>query len=257
MSLVTTVADADLSITTDLGREYAEKGYVLVKGLLTKEEAAYYRQAAHDLLAGLGRDHNAMWPSAMSMAAEGELRDLHDAHFYSGAFARLLVDERITGAMAAVLGTPNVQLHHNKLFVKPQGNGAPFPLHQDYPFFPHDLHRVGAAIVHFDDAPIAKGCLRLIPGSHHDGPREHIDGGGFYLPDQDLPGVVPIEAEAGDVLLFTYLTVHGSGVNTSSEARTTWLIQYRDPVDRPSLPVHQWSLGQGMMLRGVDPTGRR
>ena len=39
-------------------------------------------------------------------------------------------------------------------------------------------------------------------------------------------------AEAGDALFFSYLTVHGSGVNVSAEARTTWLVQYRDPADR-------------------------
>ena len=61
---------------------------------------------------------------------------------------------------------------------------------------------------------------------------------------------------AGDVLFFSYLTVHGSGINRSDEARTTWLVQYRDPADPPLTTSHDHSLGQGMMLRGVDPTGR-
>jgi len=98
--------------------------------------------------------------------------------------------------------------------------------------------------------------VRVIPGSHKDGPREHSPEGSYHLLEPSFDAATPQPAEAGDVLFFTYLTVHGSGVNTSDEARTTWLIQYRDPGDPPTVKTHEWSLGQGMMLRGVDPTGR-
>jgi hypothetical protein len=54
------------------------------------------------------------------------------------------------------------------------------------------------------------------------------------------------------VLFFSYLTIHGSGINVSPEARTTLLIQMRDPSDPPSKKTHE-SRGQGMMLRGFDP----
>uniref|UniRef100_UPI003752B185 phytanoyl-CoA dioxygenase family protein n=1 Tax=Armatimonas sp. TaxID=1872638 RepID=UPI003752B185 len=63
----------------------------------------------------------------------------------------------------------------------------------------------------------------------------------------------PCPAEAGDVLFFSYLTIHGSGINASSEARTTLLIQMRDPLDPPCIRTHE-SRGQGMMLAGVDPS---
>ena len=81
--------------------------------------------------------------------------------------------------------------------------------------------------------------------------------GSFHLPDVPFESAIPVTAEAGDVIFFTYLTIHGSGVNVSGEARTTWLIQYRDPADRPTTRSHEHSLGQGMMLAGVDPTGRK
>jgi hypothetical protein len=37
-------------------------------------------------------------------------------------------------------------------------------------------------------------------------------------------------------------------------ARATVLVQLRDPSDPPTQKVHL-SLGQGMMLRGIDPNG--
>ena len=62
---------------------------------------------------------------------------------------------------------------------------------------------------------------------------------------------MPCPANAGDVVFFNYLTIHGSGINASSEARTTLLVQMRDPTDPPLKRTHE-SRGQGMMLAGVD-----
>ncbi|RVX40330.1 ectoine hydroxylase-related dioxygenase (phytanoyl-CoA dioxygenase family) [Nonomuraea polychroma] len=238
-------------------RSYRDNGYVLVKGLLSREEARAYREECHAVLARLRRT-DPTWGSARELAGRPtELRHCHDAQFYSAAFARLMVDPRFTDVAAALMGSENVQLHHTKIFVKPAEKGSPFPMHQDAAHFPHTRHTVGAAIFHFDDAPEEKGCVRVVPGSHRDGLLPHIEEGGWHLPLSEWPleAAVPVEAEAGDVLFFTYLTVHGSGVNRAAEARTTLLIQFRDPEDVPAGDVHR-SRGQGMMLRGVDPTMR-
>lgn len=237
---------------------YRENGFLLLKGLLSKEEAESYRREAHQLLERLSaqRDTDATWGSAREAAMGGatELKHCHDVQFHSAAFTKLLVDERLTEAASQLMGSPNVQLHHNKMFVKPPAKGSPFPMHQDQPFFPHERHSMMAAIIHFDDAPLEKGCVRVVPGSHKLGPLEHVAEGGFHLPFERYPleSAQACPAEAGDVLIFSYLTIHGSGVNTSDQARTTLLVQMRDPSDPPSNEEHR-SRGQGMMLRGVDP----
>jgi len=236
---------------------YQENGYVLVEGLLSPEEAAQYRQEAHDLatrLAEKNRAQDATWKSAkeVSGGVETQLKHCHDVQFYSAAFSRLIVDERLVGPASQCIGSPNVQLHHTKMFIKPPEKGSPFPMHQDHPYFPHDNHSMIAAIIHFDDAPLEKGCVRVVPGSHKRGPVQHE--GDFHLPFDQYPleSAVPLPARAGDVLFFSYLTIHGSGINESSEARTTLLLQMRDPADKPSVDTHK-SRGQGMILRGIDP----
>jgi ectoine hydroxylase-related dioxygenase (phytanoyl-CoA dioxygenase family) len=80
-----------------------------------------------------------------------------------------------------------------------------------------------------------------------------VQEGGWHLPFEQYPleSSVACPAQAGDVLFFSYLTIHGSGVNESNEARTTLLIQMRDPLDPPTVKTHE-SRGQGMMLRGFD-----
>lgn len=256
--LATTSARFDL---TDAQVEhYHEQGYIRLKGVFTRDEAAGFRREAHELMDRLTRHQaiDATWGSArlMDERAQTKLLHCHNVQFQSAVFTRLLVDPRLVDPVADLIG-PNVQLHHTKMFIKPPEKGSPFPMHQDYPFFPHTRHTMLAAIIHFDDAPLAKGCVRVVPGSHRQGPIEHLAEGGHHLPLDQYPleSSMPVEAQAGDVLIFSYLTIHGSGVNTSDEARTTLLVQMRAPDDPPVEQVHL-SRGQGMMLRGIDPAGK-
>lgn len=112
-----------------------------------------------------------------------------------------------------------------------------------------------AAIVHFDDSNEKKGCVRVIPGTHKNGILPHISQGNFHLDKEAYPisTATSMPAEAGDVLFISYLVIHGSGVNESDEERTTLLVQMRDPEDQPTVDTHN-SRGQGMMLRGINPT---
>lgn len=237
---------------------FREHGYLLVPGMFSAAEAAQYRQESHALIERLqrGGQTDATWASAREVTMnKTSLLHCHNVQFHSALLCRLMLEDRLTAAAAQIIGSPNVQLHHNKLFIKPPEKGSPFPMHQDQPFFPHDKDSMIAAVVHFDDAPLEKGCIRVVPGSHKNGPIPHQPEGGWHLPFDQYPleSSVACPAKAGDVLFFSYLTIHGSGVNTSSEARTTLLVQMRDPEDPPTVVTHL-SRGQGMMLRGFDPT---
>ena len=235
---------------------YNDNGYLLVKGVFTKEEAAAFRAEGHALINRIYQteDVDATWGGARQITAvQTKLLHCHDVQFYSAMFTKLIVDERLTDAASDLMGSPNIQLHHTKMFVKPPEKGSPFPMHQDYPFFPHDHDTMMAAIIHFDDAPEEKGCVRVVPGSHKLGPiPTAADGNHLPLDEYPVESATPCPAEAGDVLFFSYLTVHGSGLNTSNEERTTLLVQMRDPQDPPTKEVHR-SKGQGMMLRGINP----
>jgi ectoine hydroxylase-related dioxygenase (phytanoyl-CoA dioxygenase family) len=258
--MTTTTPTRQFALTAEQVARYREQGYLHLPGVFPPDEAAALRREAHELMVRLQRRQriDATWGSAraVGMGTDTRLLHCHNVQFQSGAFTRLLTDPRLVDPVADLIG-PNVQLHHTKLFIKPPEKGSPFPMHQDYPFFPHERHTMLAAIIHFDDAPLTKGCVRIVPGSHARGPMEHETEGSFHLPLSTYPieSATPVEAAAGDVLLFSYLTIHGSGVNESPEARTTLLVQMRAPDDPPTEQTHL-SRGQGMMLRGVDPDGK-
>jgi len=108
-------------LTQQQHRFYDENGYVLVEGQFTAQEASAFRQEAHALIERLTQytDINPTWESAKQIAEGTKLLHCHNVQFYSAVFTRLLVDERLSGAAADLIGSPNVQLHHNKLFIKP------------------------------------------------------------------------------------------------------------------------------------------
>ena len=60
--------------------------------------------------------------------------------------------------------------------------------------------------------------LAVFPGSHKLGPlTDRSDKPGVHYVDQEefsLEKAVPIEAKKGDVVIFSYLLVHGSYMNT-------------------------------------------
>ncbi len=240
---------------------YTDNGFVHAEGVFTPAEAEFFRQEGHRVIERL-LQHDVQrvrmegWKSSAKVTdLPRELLHCHDVQFQSATFTRLINDPRLTDRVADLIG-PNVQLHHTKLFIKPPETGAPFPMHQDVHYFPHERDTMIAAIIHFDDAPLERGCVRVIPGSHRCGRLEHLHDGGHHLPVDEYPiaEATPCPARAGDVLFFSYLTIHGSSLNTSDQARTTLLVQMRDPTDEPTQMVHL-SRGQGMMLRGVDPVG--
>ena len=76
----------------------------------------------------------------------------------------------------------------------------------------------------------------------------------MYLNPEEYPieKATPCIAERGDVLFFSYLTIHGSGQNVSDNLRKTVLFQVRDPSDPPLKNVHL-SHSHGLIMRGVDP----
>ncbi|MDR6555367.1 phytanoyl-CoA dioxygenase family protein [Paenibacillus qinlingensis] len=236
---------------------YKENGYLLVKGVFNETEVVEMREAVESIIkrAALAKaDRNDAWQGDYLPVEELKklvLKGFHDVHYHDSAFMRAVIHPNMVAVLRQIIG-PNVQLHHSKMLVKPPENGAAFPMHQDYPYFPHEKHTMLAASVHLDRADEENGCLRVIPGSHLAGSLPHI--GSHYLNHKEYPIHLgtPCEAEAGDVLFFNYLTIHGSSSNKSSRTRRNVLFQYREASDFPTTQEH-YDWGMGLMVSGENP----
>jgi len=238
-------------------RFYREEGYLLVEGLFSDEEVIEMRKAVDRILdraVKANLDHNATWQGSylpQEKLKKLVLKGFHDVHYHDAVFTNIMAHPKMRDILTKLIG-PNVQLHHSKMLVKPPERGAAFPLHQDYPYFPHERHTMLAASVYVDEGTVENGCLRVIPKSHLQGPLPHV--GKHYLDHREYPiqSAVPCPAKAGSVLFFNYLAIHGSDVNATMEPRRNVLFQYRDPEDLPTANVHvNW--GQGLMIAGENP----
>jgi ectoine hydroxylase-related dioxygenase (phytanoyl-CoA dioxygenase family) len=161
---------------------------------------------------------------------------LHDLQFYSEAFRHMVEDPRLITPITQI-ARENLELHHTTLHAKPPEKGSPFPMHQDWAFYKHrgGPYQYIDALVHIDDAPSEKGPLQFIEGSHTQGALDHIEGEGQapHLPTDEygLKDAVEVPANAGDVILMSYHTIHGSDKNETDQMRRIVRIGYKDPAN--------------------------
>ena len=157
----------------------------------------------------------------------------HELQLYSPAWGHAIYNPRLVGAVADLIG-PEVELHHVTLHAKGPEFGTPFPMHQDYPFYPHQDGRFIDAIVHVDAATEENGCLKFLRGSHQLGALEHLRNGSPHLPTDQyrIEDAVSCPANTGDVVLFSIHTIHGSSLNRTKQWRRVVRLGYRNPRNR-------------------------
>ena len=214
-------------------------------------------------LASSTEDIDATWATADRRGDRNQVvLHTHNVQNYSPSWLRALFDPRFLDVAEAILG-PDIVLHHTKLFQKPRGAGSPFPMHQDWRYFPTSGDQMIAAIIHVSPATAEMGCVSAYPCSHRLG-RLPSTSGQSSFDDADeyrrfadrypLGEATVYEAEPGDVLLFSALTIHGSGPNLSSTTRKTVLVQLysgRAELDDSDHPV------VGLVLRGWNHRATR
>ena len=113
---------------------------------------------------------------------------------------------------------------------KAPGSGSLIDWHQDNGYTNGRTAPFLTFWLALDDSSIENGGLMVVPGSHHHGLLPHhyetvhavIDDGAL-----DTAKAVPLDARAGDVLLFSsYLAHRTVGNHTTNRQRRAWVLQY-------------------------------
>lgn len=235
---------------------FADQGYYLAKGVFSKEEIAELERDYDRIVDQLNRSGEEVatrWDGEQmkKIKAEGTVvLHTHNVQIFSEKWHKALFHQRLLDVASEILG-PDVILHHSKLFQKPPEKGAPFPMHQDWSYFPTLQDTMIAGIIHVSEATDEMGCLRVYPGSHKLGRVQGTSGqqDSGFLDQYPLEKATIVEAEPGDVIFFHYFTLHGSTPNRSSKVRKTVLLQMhagQDEVD-PAGPAHP---NARLVLRG-------
>jgi len=154
---------------------------------------------------------------------------------------KLADDPRLWAPVTELCRAESLALFTDKLNFKRPG-GAPFPWHQDSPYFafecPH-VERLTSVQVYLDDATEENGCLWMIPGSHRAGVLPGLSDRGvvgklYTDVERALPDAprVAIAAPAGSAIYFHGDVVHGSQVNRTSQSRRAFVLTYQ-PAGHP------------------------
>jgi ectoine hydroxylase-related dioxygenase (phytanoyl-CoA dioxygenase family) len=241
-------------MATDIKAFWDENGYYLAKGVFSPSEVKMLEYDFDRIVCQLldsGEELNARWtgPEMDRLGAGTVVLHTHNVQQYSSVWLRALLQDKFLNVTEALIG-PDIVLHHTKLFQKPSEKGSPFPMHQDWEYFPSEKDTMMAGIIHVSQATDEMGCLRVYPGSHKLG----RVGGAYgqsesdFLRDYPLEKATPLEAEPGDVLFFHYFTIHGSMPNRSDKVRKTVLVQMHagdDSIEKGNLHPNE-----RLVLRG-------
>lgn len=243
---------------TEIKAFFDDNGYYLARGLYKPGEVALLEKD-FDRIVAQNIAHNdapqIRWQgerTAKITPDETFLLHTHQVQYYSSRWDQALRHPGFLDTAEAMLG-PDIVLHHTKLFQKPAERGAPFPMHQDWSYFPSVKDTMMAAIIHVSRATDEMGCLRVYPGSHKLGRVQHSGGqeqSEFMEQNYPLEKATVVEAEPGDVLFFHYFTIHGSLPNRSRHLRKTVLVQLYAGHDRMEPNPPMWHEDTRTVLRG-------
>lgn len=247
-----------LAPTAEQKAFYEENGFLRVEHVFSPAEVAELSEQLESIMqvwTTPGRGWEGPWRKQYLTADQeqkAQLSAIHELQSYGSAWLRAIVQPKLVDALADLIG-PEVELHHSTLHAKAPEFGTPFPMHQDYPFYPHENGQYVDALIHVDAATEANGCLKFLAGSHKLGPLEHVKIGSPHLPPDQyrLADAVSCPANAGDVVFFSINTIHGSALNGTSEWRRLVRVGYRNPRNRQ---LGGQGMGRpGLMVRGVRP----
>ena len=163
------------------------------------------------------------------------------------AFARdaglreLALDPGVAASLRAILGDDArlSQCHHNCVMTKFPGYSSATLWHQDIRYWSFDRPELVSAWFALGSESRRNGALRVIPGSHlTELDRGRLDRDLFLRTDlaenrELIHRAIPIELDAGDVLLFHCRLYHAAGKNLSDEVKLSPVFTYHAGDNHP------------------------
>jgi phytanoyl-CoA hydroxylase len=149
--------------------------------------------------------------------------------------ARAFTRHPVLAGIARDLCGPAVRLYWDQAVYKKHEPTREFPWHQDNGYTFVEPQQYLTCWVPLVDATQDNGCPWVLPGAHRGGTlAHHVTPVGLQcLTADDLAaaeaagrGPVAVEAPAGSVVVFSSLTPHRTGPNTTDEVRKAYIVQY-------------------------------
>jgi ectoine hydroxylase-related dioxygenase (phytanoyl-CoA dioxygenase family) len=232
--------------SVDLRAQMNAHGYVVIRGLLSPKDL---NPLLGDVTAVL---HQSGWlcsesdpidrianRDAACCEDDSAFKPVYDQVFSLPSFHRLPHHPVLQQVMKLLVG-PHLLIHPKPVarLIFPDFSRAITPAHQDHTAVAGDEETITAWLP-LHDCPIEQGSLRVMDGSHRFGLQPTAGQTGCIPPGTERGDRwVGTEIYAGDLLLFSSLTVHEAAPNTSNRIRISLdcrFQSYRRPVNPGAL----------------------
>jgi non-heme Fe2+,alpha-ketoglutarate-dependent halogenase len=154
-------------------------------------------------------------------------------HLFFGWAHRLVTHESLLNVVEDILGG-DILIDGTLVFYKPPHDCSYVSWHQDSVYSGWHLTPSTSAWIALTPSHRANGCMRVIPGSHLQGPLQHVnveDESNLLRRGEQVKIVDEFEAvdvvlRPGEMSLHQSTIIHGSTPNTSAEPRIGFIVRF-------------------------------
>lgn len=201
---------------------YREQGFYVPRFRFDAADTAKLKSRVDRLIGRHPELHNKSIPDILQIDADEE--------GYNREFMEFARRPELLDMAESILG-PDLIAWTGTVFHKPAEIGYETKWHQDGAYWPMDPMATVSVWIAVTDSAIDNGCLRVIPRSQSRRyPHVTLPNVEFHQsvsPDaMDETQAVDIELEAGQMLLFDSMLIHGGRANTGRRERSNFTIRY-------------------------------
>jgi len=225
-------------ITDGHKRQYQDKGYFILEGVIPEEQLEMVRRECSELIRQQDEEMDRLGTDTLGLSRKNGRYFVFNAYQERPALGAFIFNDLMAEVCRATIGD-TVFLFWEQFVVKgTDQKGAAFGWHQDsgYCDGPHEPY-VNAWIP-LDDVSEANGTVYLLPYELA-GTRDRVehrlvpgtsDREGYFGPEPGTPANCP----AGSIVVFSSTVFHRSGANSTDKMRRAYALQYSpEPVLEP------------------------
>ncbi len=213
-------------LTADQAGQFDRDGFVVLEGVFSDGELAPVVAALDELEAGVESFLATQPEGRMSIAEQGAITFAVHAVAQHDAARRFATHPVFTDLCHDLIG-PDARLYWDQAVYKKPEKPRRFPWHQDNGYTFVEPQQYLTCWVALTDATPDNGCPHVVPGLHRHGTLLHryVDPLGFEV-FSDHPDAVAAPVGKGGVVVFSSLSPHLTGPNTTDAVRKAYILQY-------------------------------